>query len=201
MGCGPSRDSHAKNGVNHKEKWADLKKRLPRNRVSGDQERRVALFKEFDPTNSGFLTQAQCLTGCKAVLFLDEMTSNLSLLVQRAYASAQERGGPAADDAIKKDRINLADFRLFLVYLYDYFELWVMFQDVDVDADTGITQEEFTKAVPTIEEWGVHIEDPTTTFNLVDTNGGGTITFDEFCHWAIRQHLDADGTTREVTHK
>ena len=51
---------------------------------------------------------------------------------------------------------------------------------------------EFKAAVPTLEKWGVKVSDPAATFAEIDTNGGGQILFDEFCHWAIKKQLDLE---------
>ena len=82
-----------------------------------------------------------------------------------------------------------AEFRLLLVYLQRYFELFVMFERVDVGDDRRVNEDEFTEALWMIEEWGLHVDDPSAEFALIDRNGGGEILFDEFCDWALSRHL------------
>jgi hypothetical protein len=40
-----------------------------------------------------------------------------------------------------------------------------------------------------LEKYGIHEKDPAAFFNKIDANHGGSILFDEFCHFAITQHL------------
>ena len=192
-----SRRSTTAHSRDHSAKWAVLREKLPRNRTQVDQERRVKLFREFDPNNSGFLSCEECAKGCKDVLHLDSLTTTLPILVNRAFAGTITRR-TQDNTAHDPHRIDTADFRLFLVYLYDYFEMWVMFDELDLNDDSTLSLAEFKKGVPTIEGWGVEIADPAAAFEGIDQNGGGTITFAEFCHWAIQQHLDADGTAQQV---
>lgn len=60
-----------------------------------------------------------------------------------------------------------------------------MFQRSDANFDRRVSREEFTNSVGEMEKWGISIEDPDSTFDAIDTNGGGMILFDEFCEWAI----------------
>ncbi len=43
-----------------------------------------------------------------------------------------------------------------------------------------------------MKKWGVEVEDPEKEFKEIDKNGGGSIMFDEFCHYAIKKNLDLD---------
>ena len=65
-----------------------------------------------------------------------------------------------------------------------------MFNRIDTEDNKKINLEEFKSAIPQLEEWGVTIEDPESTFNEIDANGGGEILFQEFSDWAIAKHLD-----------
>ena len=67
-----------------------------------------------------------------------------------------------------------------------------MFKELDTSGDGRIGIDEFTKAVPTLEKWGVKIEDAQTSFNEIDTNGGGVVLFDEFVVWAASKNLDLE---------
>ena len=67
-----------------------------------------------------------------------------------------------------------------------------MFNELDTSGDRRIGIEEFTKAVPTLEKWGVKIEDPEASFKEIDGNGGGQVLFDEFVIWAAAKNLDLE---------
>ena len=43
-----------------------------------------------------------------------------------------------------------------------------------------------------LKKWVGIIENPQEEFNKIDADGGGTISFDEFCDWAITKNLDID---------
>jgi Ca2+-binding EF-hand superfamily protein len=60
-----------------------------------------------------------------------------------------------------------------------------MFERIDTNFDRRVSIEEFKKAVPEINKWGVTVEDPEATFKEIDADGQGMLLFDEFCGWAI----------------
>jgi hypothetical protein len=43
-----------------------------------------------------------------------------------------------------------------------------------------------------MNRWHLTITDPEATFKEIETNGGGKILFDEFCHWVVPAHLNLD---------
>ena len=67
-----------------------------------------------------------------------------------------------------------------------------MFQKVDSSGDHRISLDEFKNAVPKMKEWGVEIDEPEREFNNIDVSGEGTVTFDEFCKFAIQKSLDLE---------
>ena len=54
--------------------------------------------------------------------------------------------------------------------------------------------EEFTKAIPLLQSWGVNIEvsDAKAVFDTIDTNHGGVVLFEEFCDWSLTTAMDYD---------
>merc|ERR1712240_206355 len=89
------------------------------------------------------------------------------------------------------DYIELREFRYFLLSLRQYVEYHIAFCRVDKDDDKRISLIEFTDAREQIEKWVGPI-DPEADFKSIDTNGGGSILFDEFCQWAIKKSLDLE---------
>ena len=67
-----------------------------------------------------------------------------------------------------------------------------MFEQLDGDGNRKVSLEEFKKAVPLLEKWGVQVNSPEETFRTIDTSGTGNILFDEFCIFAANQNLDLD---------
>lgn len=104
------------------------------------------------------------------------------------------------------DYITLPEFRLFLLYLRQYFEYYVMFQQIDTSSDgrygmlmvmmmmmmCSVSFTEFQKAIPLMARWGLKVADPKAEFAKIDTNKGGFILFEEFCDHAITKALDLD---------
>ena len=64
-----------------------------------------------------------------------------------------------------------------------------MFELIDSSHDRRVTVDEFQLALPKLEKFGVHISDPVAEFNKIDSNHGGFVLFDEFCHYCIVKHL------------
>ena len=52
--------------------------------------------------------------------------------------------------------------------------------------------QEFVRHAKKLTEWGVKSTDFKAEFAKMDTNHGGKVLFDEFCHWAIPQNLDVE---------
>ena len=113
--------------------------------------------------------------------------------IKLAFNAASEkysRYGVKKDDNL----IEWMEFRIFLVYLRQYFEYWIMFDKVDNSGDHLINLEEFKKAIPQMKNWGVEISEAEAEkeFKSIDTNNGGAISFEEFCSFAIQKSLDLE---------
>lgn len=151
--------------------------------------KRAKMFKDFDPNGNGFLSLAEVDKGIRDVLKLPQIFQ-LKQVIMRAFQSAK--------DSVKNKHSNSSDyierneFRYFLCYLRQYFEYYEMFDIVNTDDDKYIDYDEFVQAIPKFEKWGIKVSDPEKTFTEIDTDKGGRIRFDEFCHWAIKNNLDID---------
>ena len=111
-------------------------------------------------------------------------------LAFNAASDKYERYGIRKEDNL----IEWMEFRIFLVYLRQYFEYWVMFEKLDKSGDNKISLSEFKKAIPQMKNWGVEIkeENAEEEFKSIDTNGSGSISFEEFCNYAINKSLDLE---------
>ena len=81
------------------------------------------------------------------------------------------------------------EFRLFLMYIADYMELFFAFEAIDTSGDGKVSLEEFTESVPLLESWGLEIGDPAEQFAAMDESKHGSLNFKDFSDWAIKQHL------------
>jgi len=152
-------------------------------------EKRKKMFSGFDPNGNGLLSLAEVDKGIRDVLKLDNVFA-LKQVIMRAFQAAKDsmpNKGKHSGDYIEKN-----EFRVFLVYLRQYFEYYEMFDIVNVDGDKTIDYNEFVAALPRIEKWGVKVEDPKKTFAEIDVDKGGNLRFDEFCNWAVKFNLDID---------
>ena len=195
MGCISSKSTQSKKegktAAERKAAWEGIRHRLPRRKTPEDKARRIELFKKFDKNGTGKLSLEETYEGCVSVLHLDEFTTRLRDIVKRAFNKAKEMG--TKDRNAGSDQfVEFLEFRLMLCYIYDYFELTVMFDEIDTSGNMLIDAKEFKKAAPKITEWGVKITDPDAVFREIDDNGSGQITFDEFAAWAAAHRLDAD---------
>ena len=86
------------------------------------------------------------------------------------------------------------EFIIFLVYLRQYFEYFIMFQKVDSSEDLRISFDEFKKAIPLMKNWGVEIKDNEAEkeYNKIKTENEEDISFEDFCNFAIQKSLDLE---------
>jgi len=90
----------------------------------------------------------------------------------------------------KSNYLRREEFRLFLMYVGDYMELYFYFEQIDTSGDKKVTLKEFTAAIPLLEGWGLVIGgSPSELFALLDVSGNNTLTFKEFSDWACKEHL------------
>jgi Ca2+-binding EF-hand superfamily protein len=170
--------------------WAEMRDKLPTKKTDEEKAKRMELFARFDPNGNGYLSLAEVDKGCRDVLALHDLF-DAKPVIMRAFQAAKS----VNDKRNKKgsngpDYIEKCEFRLFLVYLRQYFEVWQMFEQTDQGGDRRVDLSEFKAALGKIAEWGLQIDDPEAEFKKIDTNGGGQILFDEFAAWALAKHLD-----------
>lgn len=173
--------------------WEAIRAKLPTEKTDEQRAKRLELFKQFDPNGNGYLSLAEVDKGCRDVLGLYEIFSAKKVIMRAFQAAKSANDGKAkSKEDLGPDYVEAVEFRLLLVYLRQYFEVWQMFDSVDTGDDNRIDLEEFKVAVPKIESWGVKIEDPDTIFAEIDENGGGQLLFNEFADWAIKKGLDLE---------
>eukprot|EP01079_Euglenida_sp_SAG-EU17-18_P002938 gene2938-576_t len=173
--------------------WGELARKLPTKRNDADKATRVKLFNQFDPNGNGYLSLAEVDKGIRDVLQCHQMFG-CKAVIMRAFQAA--KGAGKTKSRLGPDFVEKCEFRLLLVYLRQYFELFVMFSRIDSsDAkynDQRVDLNEFKAAVPLFKAWGYQMADPETEFRQVDKNGGGHILFDEFAEWAFKKELDLE---------
>ena len=114
-------------------------------------------------------------------------------VIGRAFQAAKNLGSGKNADYVEK-----SEFRLLLVYLRQYFELYVAYNRLDSSDDRRLSLPEFRAGVELLATWGIDVPEAEieAEFAAIDTNGGGIILFDEFSDWALKKQLDLAGPTR-----
>ena len=167
--------------------WKLIDSKLPIELKDDDQvKQRSKIFEQFDPNNNGYLSLAEIDKGCRDVLQLYDIF-DCKHVIRKAYMSAKSAGSKQNDNA---DFVERSEFRLLLVYLKQYFQLWQMFTEIDTGdnsntssrggdmKDHRINWEEFQQAVPIMKEkygWKELFDSTKSVqdvFNEIDTNGG-----------------------------
>jgi Ca2+-binding EF-hand superfamily protein len=172
--------------------WSAIRAKMPMEKTPEQNAKRAELFKAFDPNGNGYLSLAEVDKGCRDVLGLYEVFDAKPVIMRAFQAAKGVNDKRNKKGAHGPDYVERCEFRLLLVYLRQYFEIWQMFDVVDTSDDRRVSFSEFKEALPKIQSWGVKINDPETEFKKIDTNGGGMVLFDEFAHWALSKKLDLE---------
>ena len=99
---------------------------------------------------------------------------DLKPVLMRAFQAAKNK--LPSKNSYGDDYVSKAEFRYLLMYLRQYYEYWVAFDEIDKDDDRRISLEEFVKAKETMERWGI-TGDSETLFKQADSDGHGMILF------------------------
>ena len=110
-----------------------------------------------------------------------------------AHSSAALDASTVEPRRTQDDYIEKNEFRLLLICMRQYFELYVAFSRLDSSLDRRLNKEEFLLAVPHLRTWGITLtpEEAEAEFKAMDDNGGG---FDR-----SRQGESAAGRTGAAT--
>ena len=170
--------------------WNDLRKNLPVGKTIEERKRRLELWKKLNEYGNGYMSLKRLNVQLTNYLDLPEILRNKGP-IKLAFDAASDK---YARNGIKKEDnlLEWMEFRIFLVYLRQYFEYWEMFQRIDSSGDLKITLDEFRKAIPKMKEWGVEIKENEAEkeFNNIKVDNEDTISFEEFCNFAIQKSLD-----------
>ena len=171
--------------------WEELREQLPTQWTPESKAARMKLWKSMDVNGNRIMSLAEIDKGIRDNIKIDELF-DAKPVIMRAFSAAKVKGKGKniGETKCNDDYVEWCEFRYLLVYLRQYAEYFVMFNRVNEGTDKKIDIEEFKTAVPMMEEWGVAIGDPEATFAEIDTNGGGSIMFQEFSDWAIAKQLD-----------
>jgi len=164
--------------------WGEVAQKLPIKRDHESRRRRKQLFRQFDPNGNGILSLAEVDKGIEETLHLQHQR-DIKPVINRAFHAARSIAPPV--QSFSDDYIDQNEFRVFLVYLRHYLELWNVFVKIDSSHDRRVSFKEFQASVPLLQQMGVQValEDARSVFNTVDSDHGGMVRFDEFADWAL----------------
>ena len=167
----------------------ELKRKLPISKTPEDRLKRLELWNKVNETDNDYVSFKKLSLYLLAYLKLPNVDKNREP-IKSAFIAAKNkysRYGLKKEDNI----IIWMEFRIFLVYLRQYYEYWVMFNQFDDSNENQISLKEFKKAVPLMGNWGVKIKDSEKEFRSI-SNNNETISFEEFCSYAITKSLDLE---------
>mmetsp|Transcript_3033 Transcript_3033/g.7348 ORF Transcript_3033/g.7348 Transcript_3033/m.7348 type:complete len:130 (+) Transcript_3033:58-447(+) len=124
---------------------SEIAARLPTSKSDDEKTTRNALFKQFDPNGNGYLSLAEVDKGLRETYGLDALY-NCKPAIMRAFQASKglKKGKGGRED----DYVSRVEFRMLLVYLKQYFELFQIFSSMDQGQDRRVDVDEFKAATP-----------------------------------------------------
>ena len=125
-------------GVGGEVNWQKLAGKLPTGKDEKAKAARTGLFTIMDPNGNGYLSLAEIDRGLRQVMGEKDAggytdVDSLSPAIARAFHAAKNAVESKA--SLGEDFVERKEFRLLLVYLKRYFELFGMFLDIDTSDD------------------------------------------------------------------
>lgn len=127
--------------------WEILREKLPYLTTPEETLKRKKIWEGFDVNGNGYLSLAEVDKGAIDVLNLPQLF-NLKPVLMRAFSSAKNK--LKSKNSYGDDYVSRAEFRYLLMYLRQYYEYWIAFDEIDTNDDRRISLEEFVKAYPTM---------------------------------------------------
>ena len=183
--------------------WSALNRALPVGLDAESAALRDELFKHWDVNSNGGLSYTEVDRAMRSLM--DEAMGALLKQAQHKWQNSWKpvimRSFSHAKDSNKKikakkkrndDYVEKDEFRLLLICMRKYFELYVAFSRIDIDMDRRLSIDEFKQALPALDRWGVTVteEEAEAEFALIDEDAGGMVLFEEFIKWALQRNLD-----------
>eukprot|EP01105_Mastigella_eilhardi_P015933 TRINITY_DN3650_c0_g1_i1.p1 TRINITY_DN3650_c0_g1~~TRINITY_DN3650_c0_g1_i1.p1 ORF type:complete len:395 (-),score=96.31 TRINITY_DN3650_c0_g1_i1:124-1260(-) len=137
-------------------------------------------WETFDVNRNGFLSLAEC---DRAIVEILPKYAKNKPAILRAYKAA---------DISQDGYIQYAEFKNLVKLLEVYDHMWKSFKSIDTDMDRRIDVTEFLKGARKIglagDESALRHE-----FDVMDSNRGGKVLFDEFCMYLAKKKIPAGG--------
>lgn len=181
-----------------------------------DEGSRAALWKKLDRNNNGKLSLGELSTGMRKLFPLMEDLHYRSRGSKEGKASKHEehegesmsgagrllsRAHKAADfnnDGL----VSRHEFAVLLDYIEYFGRLWEQFEQLDKDSDRTVSQAEFIAGFTALEAEaaaGMSKNQLVVLFRELDLDGNESVTFDEFCRWMAKRHIDRKPKAPKMT--
>lgn len=79
-----------------------------------------------------------------------------------------------------------------LIYLRVFYEFYIQFTLLDTNDDQQLSFAELEKGKAVLQRWKIDTGNLIGVFKQMDQFGGGTISFREFCLWAIDKYFEVE---------
>lgn len=168
---------------------AELDEKLPYSNSEHDVAKRNHYWSAIDMNGNGYISLAETDRGLLDVIRIPVIFDTKPVII-RAFNAAKT--ALKAKSKYGDDYVSKAEFKYLLRYLREYYELWMMFRELDKNNDRRVSPVEFAAAGPLLAKWGVPVCSAEEAFKEIDANNGGFVLFDEFCNWAIAKGASID---------
>ena len=182
--------------------WHSMAQRLPVGDSEQDVKQRKTLWRHSDANGNGYLSLSEIHGGLRHILKEKELSEAKPAIASAfAFAKNHAKCKLGHKPAVAGDFVERSEYRVFLIALKARLEYCHAFKSIDAGAGGGgadghadgkITKQEFLGARAMIEQWVGKLEDPAAEFEHIDADGGGAVSFSEFCNWAVRRNLDLE---------
>ena len=170
----------------------DMEKKLPVGKTKEERTERLKLWENLNESVDSYMSYNRLNVQLTNYLDLPQILRNKGP-VKLAFDAASDkylRNGIRKEDNL----IEWIEFRIFLVYLRQYFDYWFELQKVDDSGEHKISLDEFKNAIPLMNKYGLEIKDYEAEKEFNNLKGGDedTISFEEFCEFAIQKSIELD---------
>lgn len=168
---------------------ASLEWKLPTKQTDELKNYRSTLFEQFDVGGAGHLTETDAVNGVRDVLKLNEAvrggdasdiySSVVPLAFDRA-ANVAPGGSPFHGGSALQRTLQRIEFRLFLLYLRHYLELFTIFDEADMAATGTLDFHEFRNTKLGVKHGAKVGSNAEQAFQTMDQYSRGEVDFSDF---------------------